>query len=359
VTGTVEHDPTPRRIIGDGGAVADLEADGLDTAALLSLYQQMVLLRVFDTRAVVYQRQGRIGTYAMFWGHEAIQAGAHFALDPATDWVFPSYRESAIGLLRGMDAATVLAWWAGHPAGWWNPLELRLGSIAVPIASQVPHAVGAAWGMRLRGEVGCSLVFFGDGATSEGAFHEGINFAAVQAAPLVLLCNNNGWALTTPITQQTRAECLADKAIGYGVAGVTVDGADVLAVHQAVAQAVARARAGDGPTLVEAVHYRIAAHGTADDPSLYRDEERTEAERANDCLTRYEGYLRRRGLLDDELATRSAAEATEVVRQGMRALEQMAPPDPAMVFDTTYSRPPADLLRQRDEALAALAEESA
>lgn len=353
---TMQQDPVPSRIIGDGGSLADLAVDDLDAPALLSIYRDMVLLRVFDTRAVVYQRQGRIGTYAISWGHEAIQAGAHFALDPATDWVFPSYRESAIGLLRGLEASTVLAWWAGHPAGWWNPLELRLGSIAVPIATQVPHAVGVAWGLRLRGEPGCSLVFFGDGATSEGAFHEGINLAAVMDAPVVLLCNNNGWALTTPIAQQTRAQRLADKAVGYGVPGVTVDGGDVLAVHAAVAQAVARARAGDGPTLVEAVHYRIGAHGTADDPALYRDEERSGTERANDCLTRYEGYLRRRGLLDDELVERHIAEATEVVRRGMRSLEQMPAPDPALVFDTTYSRPPAELLRQRDEALAALSE---
>lgn len=356
---TVAEGPVGRRIIGDGASLPDLPVEGLDAAALRSLYQGMLLLRVFDTRAVGYQRQGRIGTYAISWGHEAIQAGSHFALDPATDWVFPSYRESAIGLLRGMEVSTVLAWWAGHPAGWWNPLEFRLGGISVPIASQVPHAVGAAWGMRLRGERGCSLVLFGDGATSEGAFHEGINFAAVKDAPVILLCNNNGWALSTPITLQSRAQRLADKALGYGVPGVTVDGGDVLAVYQAVAEAVARARAGDGPTLVEAIHYRIGAHGTADDPGLYRDEARAQSERANDCLTRYEGYLRRRGLLDDDLVKRSTAEATEVVKRGMRAMEQMPAPDPALVFDTTYSRPPSDLQRQREEALAALSEGSA
>jgi pyruvate dehydrogenase E1 component alpha subunit len=356
VTSVIQREPTPSRVIGDGNSIPDLRVDGLDSAALLSIYRDMLLLRVFDTRAVVYQRQGRIGTYAIFWGHEAIQAGAHFALDPSQDWVFPSYRESAIGLLRGVDASTVLAWWAGHPTGWWNPLDFRLGGISVPIASQVPHAVGAAWGMRLRGEPGCSLVFFGDGATSEGAFHEGINFAAVVDAPVVLLCNNNGWALTTPLAQQSRARCLADKALGYGIPGVTVDGTDVLAVYQATAQAVARARAGHGPTLVEAVHYRIGAHGTADDPALYRDEARAVAERANDCLTRYAGYLRRQSLLDDELVARSSAEATEVVRRGMRAVEQLPAPDPALVFDTTYSRPPSDLLRQRYEALAAISE---
>jgi pyruvate dehydrogenase E1 component alpha subunit len=347
---------TPRRVIGDGALVPDREFPDLNADELLRLYRDMVCLRVFDERAVIYQRQGRIGTYAIFWGHEAIQAGGHFALDKASDWVFPSYRESAIGMLRGMDPATVLAWWRGHPAGWWNPVDFRLGGISVPIASQVPHAVGAAWGMRARGERGCSLVFFGDGATSEGAFHEGINFAAVMDAPVVLLCNNNGWAISTPLSQQSRARRLADKALGYGIPGLCVDGGDVLAVYEAVKEAVTRAREGGGPTLVEAVHYRIGPHGTADDTRLYRNDSRAEAERANDCLVRYKSYLRRRGLLDDDEVTRLNNEATETVKRGMRAVEQLSAPDPALVFDTTYAVPPTDLLRDREAALASLQE---
>ncbi|HST41033.1 MAG TPA: thiamine pyrophosphate-dependent enzyme [Conexibacter sp.] len=343
-----------RRVIGDGAGVPDEEVAGLTDDDLLRLYGGMVLMRVFDERAVVYQRQGRIGTYAIYWGHEAIQVGTHHALDPATDWVFPSYRESAIGLLRGMDPATVLAWWRGHPAGWWCPAEFRLGGVSVPIASQVPHAVGAAWGMKARGESGCAVAFFGDGATSEGAFHEGINFAAVMDAPAVLMCSNNGWAISTPYERQSRAVALADKAAGYGIPGVRVDGGDVLAVHAAVRDAVARARAGDGPTLVEAVHYRIAPHGTADDPGLYRDETVAQAARANECVVRFEGYLRRRGLLDDAGVEQARAAVVERIKAGMKEVEQLPPPDPALVFDTTYAEPPADLLRQRDEALAAL-----
>jgi pyruvate dehydrogenase E1 component alpha subunit len=346
---------TPRRIIGDGAGIPDGEPAGLSDEQLLALHRDMVLMRVFDERAVVYQRQGRIGTYAIYWGHEAIQAGAHFALDAATDWVFPSYRESAIGLLREMDPTTILAWWRGHPAGWWNPLEHRLGGISVPIGSQVPHAVGAAWGMKARGEDGCALVFFGDGATSEGSFHEGMNFAAVMDAPVVLLCNNNGWAISTPYARQSRAAALSDKAIGYGLPGVRVDGRDVLAVHEAVAAAVERARAGEGATFVEALHYRVAPHGTADDPGSYRDESIAAKEREEDCLVRFEGYLKRRGRLDDAAAAAARAEATDRVKAGMKAVEQLPAPDPAMVFDTTYAVPPADLVRQRDEALAALA----
>src|SRR5262249_20193121 len=152
-----------------------------------------------DERSLVYHRQGRIGTYAVYWGHEAIQVGAAAALED-TDWIFPSYRESAIGLLRGLPVSTVLAWWRGPPNRWGDPADHHVTPISVPIATHVPHAAGLAWGERLTGEHTCALAFFGDGATSEGAFHEGANFAAVMRAPLVLLCNNNGWAISTPLS---------------------------------------------------------------------------------------------------------------------------------------------------------------
>src|SRR5207244_8894294 len=250
-----------RRAIGDGEDQPDREVD-LSEQQLLDLYRDMVLLRTYDERALVYHRQGRIGTYAIFWNHEAIQAGATFALDDE-DWIFPAYRESAIGLVRGMPPATILQWWRGHPSGWWNPLEWNLGSICVPIGTQIPHAAGLAWGKKLKGEPGIVMVFFGDGATSEGSFHEGVNFAAVMQAPLVLVCNNNSWAISTPLSAQTRAETLADKAKGYGIPGVRVDGLDALAVYEAAREAVDRARAGDGPSLIEAVHCRAAPHATA------------------------------------------------------------------------------------------------
>src|SRR5712691_3444385 len=205
---------------------------GLAESDLLELYRRMVLLRTYDERSVVYHRQGRIGTYAIFWNHEAIQAGATFALGD-DDWIFPSYRESAIGLVRGMPAETILQWWRGHPSGWWNPADWNVASICVPIATHVPHAAGLAWGKKLRGEDTVAMAFFGDGATSEGAFHEGAR------------------------------------------------------------EAVARARGGGGPTLIEAVHYRAAPHATADDPGAYIDLKRVEEEKLRECVGRYEAYLRR------------------------------------------------------------------
>jgi pyruvate dehydrogenase E1 component alpha subunit len=335
-----EHDV--RRVIGDGEGTADGEVEGLDEAALLTLYRDLVLLRTYDERSVVYHRQGRIGTYAIFWGHEAMQAGSAFALADE-DWIFPSYRESAIGLLRGMPPEVVLAWWRGHPAGWWDPRAYRVASITVPIATHVPHAAGYAWGAKLKGESACAIAYFGDGATSEGAFHEGANFAAVMRAPLVLFCNNNQWAISTPLSAQTRAEALADKAAGYGMPGVRVDGGDVLAVYQATAEALVRARAGEGPTFVEALTYRCAPHATADDPTAYWDAERVEEERRNECVGRYERYLRRLGVLTDELADETRADALDRMRKGIAAAEALPPPDADLVFSHAYVDPPPGL----------------
>src|SRR5262245_49219963 len=333
-----EHDL--RRVIGDGETIPDGEVEGLEERDLLELYRSMVLLRTYDERSVVFHRQGRIGTYAIYWNHEAMQAGSVYALEDE-DWIFPSYRESAIGLLRGLPASTVLSWWRGHPAGWWNPADYNVASICVPIATHVPHAAGLAWGKRLRGESACAIAYFGDGATSEGSFHEGANFAAVMRAPLVLFCNNNQWAISTPIEAQTAAETLADKAVGYGMPGVRVDGADVLAVYEATRAAVARARAGDGPTFVEAVTYRTAPHATADDPKAYIDLERVEEEKKGECVGRYEGYLRRGGILTDEMAESIRTEAEQAMRDGIAAAEAEQPADPGLVFERALANPPA------------------
>src|SRR5438270_1576855 len=329
-----------RRVIGDADGTGDREVDRLGEQELLDLFRSMVLLRTYDERSLVYHRQGRIGTYAIFWNHEAMQAGAVHALEDG-DWIFPSYRESAIGLLRGMPPSTVLSWWRGHPAGWWNPEDYNVASICVPIGTHVPHAAGLAWGKKLKGERACAIVFFGDGATSEGSFHEGANFAGVMRAPLVLFCNNNQWAISTPLEAQTRAETLADKAVGYGIPGVRVDGTDVLACYEATREAVARARGGDGPTFIEAVSYRTAPHATADDPSSYIDQERVEEEKKRECVGRFEGYLRRAGILHDDLSASIRAEAANAMRAGIAAAEAEPPADVELLFAHAYVDPPA------------------
>src|SRR5919197_814587 len=338
----VPAEPELRRVIGDGEAIPDGEVDGLEERDLLELYRSIVLLRTYDERSVVFHRQGRIGTYAIFWNHEAMQAGSFYALE-REDWIFPSYRESAIGLLRGMPVSTVLSWWRGHPAGWWNPLEYNVASICVPIGTHVPPATGLAWGKKLRGESACAIVYFGDGATSEGSFHEGANFAAVMRAPLILFCNNNQWAISTPVSAQTAAETLADKAVGFGIPGMRVDGADVLAVYEATREAVARARAGEGPTLIEAGTHRVAPHATADDPSSYIDPQRVEEERQREGVGRYEAYLRRLGLLSDQAAEAVRAEAVQLMRDGIAQAEAEPPPDPELLFAHAFVDPPPSL----------------
>jgi pyruvate dehydrogenase E1 component alpha subunit len=343
--GAVEEGLT--RVIGVDGE-PDRRLDGLDDDALLAIHRSLVMLRTYDERSVVYHRQGRIGTYAIFRGHEGIQAGAVHALE-RRDWIFPSYRESAIALLRELPAATILQWWRGHPSGWWSPDEVNVASICVPIATHVPHAAGLAWGLRLKGSDAVAVVLFGDGATSEGAFHEGANVAAVTKAPLVLLCNNNQWAISTPLSEQTAAARLADKAVGYGMPAARVDGHDVLAVYEVVRDAVAHARAGDGPTFVEAVTYRSAPHATADDPGLYIDADRVAAEEERDCVFLYENYLRRLGLLDDAAVETVRNEALATMRAAIEAAESEPPADRELVFSHAYAEPPPDLARDLDE----------
>jgi pyruvate dehydrogenase E1 component alpha subunit len=326
-----------------------LSADG-KPELLLALYRDMVRLRSFDERAVILHRQGRIGTYAISWGHEAIQAGAVAALNDE-DWIFPSYRESAVGLLRGIPAATVLGWWRGHPDGWWDPTLNRVAPICVPVASHVPHAVGMAWAMRLRGDSSCALAFFGDGATSEGSFHEGMTFASAFAVPAVLVCNNNGWAISTPVERQSAAAELVDKAQGYGIPGVQVDGGDVIAVRDAVADAVDRARRGEGPTFIEARTYRMAPHATADDPSRYIDRQRVEREREQECVARFERRLRASGVLNDGVCEQIRVAANDELRSAIEAAESLGQPDPRMAFDTTYADTPDSVRRARAQQL--------
>jgi len=336
-----EHDL--RRVIDE-----EREVDGLGEQDLLDLYRSLVLLRTYDERSLVYHRQGRIGTYAIFWNHEAMQAGSVHAL-AAEDWIFPSYRESAIGLLRGIAPSSVLQWWRGHPSGWWNPADYKVASICVPIGTHVPHAAGLAWGKKLRGERAVAIVYFGDGATSEGSFHEGANFAAVTGAPLILFCNNNQWAISTPVGAQTRAETLAAKAVGYGMPAIRVDGGDVLAVYEATREAVERARAGGGPTFIEALSYRAAPHATADDPRAYIDLQRVEEEKRNECLGRYERYLRRLGVLDDAFVEEARAEAVEAMKRGIAEAEAEPEPDVGLLFEHAYANPPASFAAELAE----------
>lgn len=326
------------RVIGGGGSPDGPVPDGLSEKDLIELYRWVVLLRAFDERAVALQRQGRIGTYALYWGEEGTQAGALYACDDA-DWVFPSYRQNAIGILRGVPAATVLAWWRGYGGthGFWNPREHRVGPICVPIATHLPHAVGLAWAAKIRNDSIASLSWFGDGATSEGDFHEAMNFASVLKIPTVFFCVNNQWAISTPISKQMATDTIAEKAGAYGMPGVRVDGFDPIASWKVTKDALDRARRGEGPTLIEAYCYRLKAHGTADDPRLYRDESETERWLDLEPLGRMAGFLTRLGLLDEAQDAAIKQEAKDSIAAAVKDMEAIAQPGQEILFDHVYA----------------------
>jgi pyruvate dehydrogenase E1 component alpha subunit len=328
----------------DGKVVG--EPPALDEDALRSLYRKMVVGRVFDQRMLNLQRQGRIGTYAPVSGQEAAQVGAVSALRP-DEWLFPTYRDYAAMYCHGMPLSRLVEFPMGHPQGGIAPPDVPIYAISISIASHLPHAVGAAWASRLKDESKGFLVTHGDGATSEGDFHEAMNFAGVFQAPIVFLCQNNGWAISVPRHRQTASRTIAQKADAYGMPGLMVDGNDVLAVYKVVAEALERARGGDGATLIEAVTYRLGPHTTADDPTRYRSKEELERMESLDPLVRMRAYLAARGLWNDEAESRLMDEAREEVARAVSEAEAVSMPAPDFFFDKVYEQPTPDLERQR------------
>ena len=330
----------------DGAVIPDLDDD-----TFRAMYRDMKLARRFDERAVSLQRQGRMGTFPPLSGQEAAQVGSAHAL-AERDWVFPSYREHAVQLIRGLTLRQILLYWMGHEDGNEVPADLNLFTVAVPIATQIPHATGAAWASKLNGEDRAFVVYFGDGATSEGDFHEGLNFGGVFDVPVVYFCNNNQWAISTPSDRQTACVSLAAKAQAYGFEGVQVDGMDPLAVYRVTEEALAKARNPDEdqrrPTLVEAVQYRYGAHTTADDPSVYRDEEEVEEWRTRDPIPRLETFLRETGRVDDETVASIENEIEERLDAAIEAAESAIRPHPDEMFDHTYADLPDRLHDQRE-----------
>ena len=312
---------------------------GLDSEQLQEMYRLMVLARTFDRRMMALQRQGRIGTYAPLEGQEAVQIGSAMALAPH-DFFFPSYREHGTELARGVPLKVMIAYWRGLPNTDWDVHRYRVGITTIPIASQLAHAVGFSYVSKLRGEGTVTLVAFGDGATSETDFHSGMNFAGVWRTPTVFLCANNGYAISVPYQRQTASETIAQKAIAYGFPGVRVDGMDPLAVFAATEEAAERARAGDGPTLIEAVTYRYGPHGTADDPHRYRGEEEEEAWRAKDPIARLAAFLRDRGELDDSIEQDIAAEMSSQVDEAIAEIEARPLPGRDEVVRHAFARIP-------------------
>jgi pyruvate dehydrogenase E1 component alpha subunit len=325
----------------DGNLDAALEP-AIPPDELQRLYRAMLLGRRLDERMVRLQRQGRIGTFAPIKGQEASQLGSVSTLRPS-DWMVPSFRETAAMLWRGWPIEKLLLFFAGYLEGAQPAPDQHDLPITIPVATQLPHAVGLAYAARYRGDDVVVMAFFGDGATSEGDFHEALNFAGVWHVPIVFVCQNNQWAISVPVKKQTHSRTLAQKALAYGFPGLQVDGNDVLAVHVASQEAVERARGGGGPTLIECVTYRLGVHTTADDPTKYRSEEEVREWERKDPLTRFGAYLQKKNLLEDGLEEQVDAEIAAAVK----AFEAAPPPDPLTMFEHVYAERPPHLAAQR------------
>ena len=329
--------------------IADRSLDDswIDVDGARAAYRDMVRTRRFDDRALALQRRGWMSGYPPFRGQEAAQVGAAHAMRD-DDWLLPTYRSNALQLAFGVPMSDILLFRQGHPE-FHSDHDLPVLPQAVPIASQLPHAVGLGMARNYRGNGEAALVCFGDGATSQGDTHEAMNFAGVFDAPTVFFCENNGWAISHPRERQTAAESIAARAEAYVFEGVQVDGNDPLAVREVVTEALASARDGD-PVLVEALTYRQGAHTTADDPDRYRPDDPEFPEwRTADPLDRYEAFLREEGIVDDEFVTETKERADEEVAAAVTEAENADEADPDELFDYVYADLPDELVAQHEE----------
>ncbi|MCG7526479.1 pyruvate dehydrogenase (acetyl-transferring) E1 component subunit alpha [Streptomyces sp. OfavH-34-F] len=332
-------DPEPYRVLGTD-AVADA-----DPELLLRLYAELVRGRRYNAQATALTKQGRLAVYPSSTGQEACEIAAALVLEER-DWLFPSYRDTLAAVARGLDPVEALTLLRGDRHTGYDPRAHRIAPLCTPLATQLPHAVGLAHAARLKGDDVVALAMVGDGGTSEGDFHEALNFAAVWRAPVVFLVQNNGFAISVPLAKQTAAPSLAHKAVGYGMPGRLVDGNDAAAVHQVLSEAVERARSGGGPTLVEAVTYRMDAHTNADDATRYRGAGEVDLWRDHDPVLLLERELTGRGLLDDagrEEARASAERMAAQLRDRMNADPVL---DPMSLFTHVYEEQTAQLREQ-------------
>lgn len=339
----------PARLLGPDGALlgdSPLAIDGVR-----DLYRAMVEARTYDRKCTAMQRQGRLATYAQFEGQEAAQIGAAAALATG-DWLVGTYRDAAAMWHHGYPWVNLILGRTGDERGGHVPQDVTVLPPSIVVGAHMIHAVGLGWAEKLKGSGAVAMTFFGDGSTSEGDFHEAMNFAGVYATPTVFVCENNGWAISMPTERQTASATIAAKADAYGIPGVRVDGNDLLAVHAAATEAVARARAGEGPTLIEAVTYRIGAHTTADDAGRYRTDETTAEWRARDPLQRVRLYLEAHDAWDQAWEDEVVAGASGQVEAAVAEAEALAAFDAGEIFDAVFAEPTLPLLEQRRRSQA-------
>ncbi|MFI0355739.1 pyruvate dehydrogenase (acetyl-transferring) E1 component subunit alpha [Actinomadura sp. 9N407] len=341
--------PVPVRFVAEDGTTVEPPAGypAPEDERLLDAYHRMVVGRRFDRQATALTKQGRLAVYPSSRGQEACQIAGVLALGE-DDWLFPTYRDSVALVARGVDPVEVLTLLRGDWHCGYDPAATRVAPQCTPLATQTVHAVGMAEALRRKGENAVVMAFIGDGGTSEGDFHEALNYAAVLNAPVVFFVQNNKYAISVPLAKQTAAPALAYKGVGYGVRSEQVDGNDVVATLAVLTAAVENARTGNGPFLVEAHTYRMDAHTNADDATRYRQAEEVEKWEAADPLARLETYLRGRGLLDDR-GVAAASEAAEDFAARLRdAMNADAETDPFEMFDHVFAAPTPQLREQRD-----------
>ena len=308
----------------------------LSDAELKKMYEVLILSRTFDERALALQREGRLGTYPSMLGQEASQIGSALAADKS-DWLFPTFRENGVYLAMGLSPQSLFQYWAGDERGMKIPDGMNVFPIAIPVGTQIPQAVGAAMAAKYRKDRAAALVYFGDGGSSRGDFHEGLNMAGVFKLPVVFLCQNNQWAISVRREKQTVAKTIAQKAIAYGFEGIQVDGNDIFSVYKATKDAIEKAKAGNGPTLIECFTYRMSDHTTSDDAARYRPKEEIDLWKARDPILRLRLYLEKKGLWTDAYQKEVESLSKAAVDEAQKKAETVAPSDPKDMFTYTYS----------------------
>ncbi len=349
-----------RRVLDDDGKVLlGAKVPQVSDETLHKIFDTMMLTRIMDDRMMRLQRQGRLGFYMKSIGEEA----SHFAVAPLrpSDWVFPSYREQGAWFWRGYSVTDFVNQMFGnekdpvkgrqmpvhHSANW-----LNMVSISSPVGTQIPQAVGAAQAAKIMGKDDVSMVYFGEGTSSTGEFHVGMNFAGVWKAPCVFVCRNNGWAISVPLEKQCAAKTFASKAVGYGMPGIRVDGNDILAMYQVAEAAIARARAGEGPTLIEALTYRVQGHSSSDDPSVYRKADEPAEWEKRDPLNRLRGYMKTRGLWTEALENKTTEGYNQRITDALAAADLLPAPHIDTLFTDVFEELPWHLREQQAYLMA-------
>ncbi|MBM7643857.1 pyruvate dehydrogenase E1 component alpha subunit [Scopulibacillus daqui] len=342
--------PIKQIVDGKGNLIDETYKDHLTKDFVHKVYKKMLFARMFDRKCVNLQRQGRIGTYVPFEGQEAAQVGSALAL-AEDDWMFPTYRDHGATLTFGATMVNLLLYWQGRYEGVLPPKDKKIFPPAVPIASQLLHATGAAIAEKKKGTDRVAIVYFGDGATSEGDFHEGLNFASVFQAPVVFFNQNNGFAISVPMSRQMHSKTIAQKALAYDIEGVRIDGNDIFAVYFTTLNAIEKARRGHGPTLIEAVTWRYGAHTTSDDPSKYRDQSENDIRREKfDPVARIERFMKNNGMWDESMEELEQT-ASKEIETAVKEMESAPPVDRNHLFDHVFERTPWPISEQKERFL--------